>query len=1191
MTERFPTFAEFFDAATGKPAYAWQLMCAAEVEASGWRDTIDVPTGLGKTSCIHVAVYELARQLHFGVPRTAPLRIYHVIDRNTVVQQSAAGVEQLTDAINSADDGPLGVVRAALERALPTYRPGSAISRAWYDGTRREGGPLRAAGCTITSMTAHQFVSRLLFRGFGVGSGSRSIEAGLVGVDSLIFLDEPHLSRPTVTTVTDAVALQQQSTETVAPPLKLVTLGATVGPRSAAELGDRSSLFASVEDDPLTARRIAGVRNLTLSPLSAKSESQFATAMIRRAKELIGDDVSIGVIVNTIVLAQLVTTGLQRAGLSVDILTSRTRPMDKRGLLADAADRRGRILVATQCIEVGVDISFDVLITEACPMPSLIQRIGRLNRDGLGVGEGYLVSSESGVRDGSAAVYGAASIATTMGHLANVAVNGVIDASLVAQRSWPADDPGVWPDVERHATLTPATIPYMTLTNPRLPSDLDVDAFIHGPDAAPSAEVRIAWRDDLDLLSDCPPQDGEFVTLPIGAARAFLRGVRKPLADLSDAGGGLAANTERPTSDRPVAKIRAGSGEWTDARDTVLPGSDIVVHTASGGYSVLGWDPASNDVVPDLAAEAASASQTRAAFPVSAAVLDAILDRNSIAEVLGAAVEDLDLADPSVRLAMLDALNSALHGNGSTITVDRIIEGSVGRPVAQINTRAAGRESTARGLLDHHLNQVCLWGHGDAQAVGLSASLVEAVALAGLWHDCGKATAVWQRLANGGTVPSEPEAGFTRSIAAGRFRAYAHGVGFPLGWRHEAHTFHSLDALDIAPLVKHLAASHHGWFRPFCPAIDPHAAPLTPDEMESHAYGADHATEFNLLNREYGPWGLAYLEAVLRLADHRAAAHPEKVTIDDVPVDTTSPKVSVPVPASTADEFVLSGLVSSPTTGWFAVLGLLGAASRLGVDARVRWEAPSDDDRRPLIPRLRCSAALADLVYEIWNSDDLAAADLVTKNMTGKELSAKYQKLTGVGTIRELLLQDQGSRFLTGLINDATAAAADKLELSSSALSNNSSYSAVALGALKRSPEEGLKALLDPTAGFTVANADGGFDRNGAEQPLVNGIGDSGKRSTRTALAPLVLEGFAALGTPPSRGHGVANRRLSLPLPSRFTELAALRVLTYIGRPIGQNGYWSSIGCNWFLTAAHEKVTPYDAHWRVSIVDTASQPN
>jgi CRISPR-associated endonuclease/helicase Cas3 len=71
--------------------------------------------------------------------------------------------------------------------------------------------------------------------------------------------------------------------------------------------------------------------------------------------------------------------------LYVDLYHSRFRYKDRSVRHRRVIDHfkttdAGAILIATQVAEMSLDLSADLLITDLAPIPSLIQRLGRLNR-------------------------------------------------------------------------------------------------------------------------------------------------------------------------------------------------------------------------------------------------------------------------------------------------------------------------------------------------------------------------------------------------------------------------------------------------------------------------------------------------------------------------------------------------------------------------------------------------------------------------------------------------------------------------------------------------------------------------------------------------------------------------------------------------------------------------------------------
>ena len=1008
-------FAVFFRAIHGSPPFPWQQrLVDLLAEGDEWPDVLDLPTGSGKTAALDAAVFHLA--LRFECPARAAVRIALVVDRRLVVddayERAKRIAEFLGDPTRTAEAERGVVVEAArrLQRLAGDGEPPLVACRL------RGGAPLESDWArtptqpTILCSTVDQVGSRLLFRGYGVSDRMRPVHAGLFGKHSLILLDEAHLSEPFRQTVH---AVQ----ETGGADVRTVVLSATPGVEPKRPFG----LTQDDCDNPELKRRLGAPKPARLTVVHADPVGAFVKVARDTAERLQRRCVAapaVGVVVNRVGLAREIFERLkaleEEAGSDTLLLIGRSRAVDRDRIVkkldpfrtgesrepsasastggggddrqlslpldASSGSRAGPLfVVATQCLEVGVDLDLDGLVTQAASFDALRQRFGRLNRAGRPVSSigAILALAEDVAKKADDAVYGDR-IARTWEFLQRIAHEREVDFGITAlKRRLEELDANVTTLAAPRArvpTLMPAYVDLWSQTSPPPSADPDVGLFLHGVERT-SMGVSLVWRSDITeddltagwnpaaLLQLVPPRAAEMVEVPIWSARAWLglSGNRERLTNMSDL-------AERGGGDEAVADTRAGhrlAFRWAGvghprtervSPDDLRPGDVLVVPAEYGGCDEFGWAPGTDKQVADLAssnqvkpvtdaADAAARPFRRRRHAVRVA-RDVVAHDNQWARLREILADDgLAAGDLAARLLdalpadsssdsdrdegvshtravreLLEALRHAKGRGRSTISahfpyigerdggVVLVADYGVREPDAAKTRRRTGRPATE----DDHLSRTaCKAWSIDTHARHVEACVKNAVErlwepdeplardlkLAALLHDAGKADPRFQRLLTGGDLWNRPDGPAMAKSGRRSPKGAWEGAGLPRGWRHEALSVRMAQAhprfaeANDPALVLWLIGTHHGLGRPFFGFADPHERGSGHDEVfaclgverwrlasgpgpQSMAFdfdGADWAAIYEQLKHRYGVWGLAHLEAALRLADHRAS--------------------------------------------------------------------------------------------------------------------------------------------------------------------------------------------------------------------------------------------------------------------------------------------------------------------------------
>ncbi len=182
---------------------------------------------------------------------------------------------------------------------------------------------------------------------------------------------------------------------------------------------------------------------------------------------------------------------------------------------------------------------------------------------------------------------------------------------------------------------------------------------------------------------------------------------------------------------------------------------------------------------------------------------------------------------------------------------------------------AATEDERAEANRPQQLNEHQSWAEGCARQIAQRLGIekdpcADLIAFAARHHDEGKRAAWWQR-AFKAPIDGRPYAKTKGPIDFDLLDGYRHELGsLPYVEAHD--DFKALGA-DDQDFVLHLVAAHHGFARPMIGTSGCDDAP--PSIVEERARAV--ALRFARLSRRWGPWGLAWWEALLRAADQTAS--------------------------------------------------------------------------------------------------------------------------------------------------------------------------------------------------------------------------------------------------------------------------------------------------------------------------------
>ena len=397
----FRKYNAWVEKLTGYIPHPWQQNLAGEPVCLN--RLIRIPTGMGKTlGVITTWLYQRIEKNNDSWPR----RLVWCLPMRVLVEQTHRETVAVLEKLGRYWPGP---ERDHQSRVGVHLLMGGEDDHGWRYYPEHP---------AVLIGTQDMLLSRALNRGYGSPRGRWPMEYALLHNDALWVMDEVQLMDVGLATSVQLQAFREAERHKNKKTAHTWWMSATLQPNWL-DTRDFRHLLPGLQEDTLRVdragrsgglweiRKPCRLETIPLEKQDKKTDQSLASRLLAMHRESEPGEygrVTLAV-VNTVDRARALFAALkketdeQETSFDLHLIHSRFRGLEKQRWVDEFLHKKhcapgtDRIIVATQVVEAGVDISATCLVTELAPWPNLVQRFGRAARYG-GSGQVLVVDRE-----------------------------------------------------------------------------------------------------------------------------------------------------------------------------------------------------------------------------------------------------------------------------------------------------------------------------------------------------------------------------------------------------------------------------------------------------------------------------------------------------------------------------------------------------------------------------------------------------------------------------------------------------------------------------------------------------------------------------------------------------------------------------------------------------------------------------